>query len=73
MITNIGMKYKLHQVLFNHQISPNQPASGLSLQQTLNLVHSPTRSLVKQSGLRQRARLHKLFSSKRRWAYMKTL
>lgn len=25
MITNIGMKYKLHQVLFNHQISPNRP------------------------------------------------
>lgn len=42
MITNIGMKYKLHQVLFNHQISPNQPSSGLSLQQTSNLVHSPT-------------------------------
>lgn len=42
MITNIGMKYKLHQVLFNHQTSPNQPSSGLSLQQTLNLVHSPT-------------------------------
>lgn len=24
MITNVGMKYKLHQVLFNQQISPNQ-------------------------------------------------
>lgn len=42
MITNIGMKYKLHQVLFNHQVSLNQPSSGLPLQQTSNLVHFPT-------------------------------
>lgn len=62
MITNVGMKYKLHQVLFNQQISPNQPSSGLSAAVfKFSAFPNWCFSIVKQSGLQQRAWLHKLF------------
>lgn len=72
MITNIGMKYKLHQVLFNQQISPNQPSSGLSLQQTFNLVHSPTAPWPLWNSRGSKSMAPQTLPSEWRWAKMKT-